>query len=735
MLIVAVATVAFSYYMTEVREYEQAQLEYTPGTYTVTAKGFHGPITLDVTFTESQLKAIDVVSEEETPDVGHSAIPVVASRIIKAQGLHIDCVTGATITSEAVKEAVRQAAIEANVSDLTAFNKNRSKVRKGEKIKGTWDIVIIGGGGAGLAAAAQAAQDGNTVLIIEKNLELGGNTVVSGGIYQSVTPYLVWDPKDPDAKQGKGYDGMMYDKVKSEDGCINTLRMILDWSEKPFDLDYYKTHKFIAGDEKDLMKHGVHQEYLPTLKALKAEIREYLDWADKQLKSGKKEREITMFSTNNLHIFQTYYGGLRPSLDGKEWCYGKAEMVKQFIEEGQSLKPWLMDMGVNFAETQGLIVGSLWYRGNLMNHTIVMNEGKQDTIFGTKGPYIMAPYCSFINANEENKVMTLTTAKELIINDGRVEGVMAVSDEGAKVYAYARKGVIIATGGYAANISKVVETNKYWSGEYLLPTTKTTNRSSLQGDGIWMAQAIGADVTGMGWTQLLPLAFAQTGNIAFGSVDNAILVSPQNGKRFVDELSERDVLSIKAFEHGIELMGAKGVHLYISGNVLKGHSKGAHTIGDMDMNQYTTNIHELPAILKKVGIKADADTIINTIRKFDLAVINGQPIPDVNKKIISDIIGKVERKADGSYDPKTYDLDNSTFTIRILAPATHHTMGGLRVDLSRHVLDTNGQPIAGLFAAGEVTGGFHGGNRLGGNALTEVMVSGRIAAREANKNK
>ena len=89
---------------------------------------------------------------------------------------------------------------------------------------------------------------------------------------------------------------------------------------------------------------------------------------------------------------------------------------------------------------------------------------------------------------------------------------------------------------------------------------------------------------------------------------------------------------------------------------------------------------------------------------------------------------KVRRLKDGTYDKPTYSLDSTLLTIRTLAPATHHTMGGLVVDEQRRVLNANGQPIPGLYAAGEVTGGIHGGNRLGGNALTEILVSGRIAS-------
>ena len=59
-------------------------------------------------------------------------------------------------------------------------------------------------------------------------------------------------------------------------------------------------------------------------------------------------------------------------------------------------------------------------------------------------------------------------------------------------------------------------------------------------------------------------------------------------------------------------------------------------------------------------------------------------------------------------------------------------MGGLKVDVDRRVLDTEGNAIEGLYAAGEVTGGFHAGNRLGGNAITEIIVSGRTAAKTVN---
>lgn len=101
--------------------------------------------------------------------------------------------------------------------------------------------------------------------------------------------------------------------------------------------------------------------------------------------------------------------------------------------------------------------------------------------------------------------MTRTTAQELIVDEtGRVTGVKAVRYDGTEVTLHANKGVVLATGGYAANIAMVCETNTYWSEDNMTMDVKTTNRSSLQGDGIVMGQAVGAAVTGLGWTQLMP---------------------------------------------------------------------------------------------------------------------------------------------------------------------------------------------------------------------------------------
>ena len=713
---------------------ETAPIAFVPGTYTGTGVGCNGPMTVEVTFTENAIESIDVTANVETDHVGNIAFPIVIDEIIACTSTGVDTVSGATLSSKGLLAAVEDAAAQAGC-DIAALRKGAVTFEQTAQaaIDETYDVVIIGAGGAGIAAAAQAAQDGSTVLVIEKNAEVGGNTLVSGGQYQSVMPYLVWDANDPDATTGVyAFNGETYDKVKSVQGCINELKMILDWSEEPFDAEYYKDHEFVAGDAMELSRHGVHAEYLPTLQALKTEIQAYLDWAQPQLDAGVAEGQLTLFSTLNLHIFQTYYGGLRPSADGSEWCYGDVELVKQFIEGGQGLKEWLEAQGSTFIEnTQPTLIGALWYRENEFIGATIDGEN-----FGGRwGAYFAAPMNTVLKTSAtagQNKIMTRTEAKELIVEDGRVTGVKAVMYDGTEVTARATKGVIIATGGYAANVDLVLDNNIYWSSDYVTPAIKTTNRSSLQGDGIVMAQAAGADVTGLGFTQMMPISWVDNGNLAFGGGNYACWINPTTGHRFVDEGSERDVLSLAEFRNGMEVNGTKGVFLEFYNKAQMMPAPVQLAEGDYAGRYYRRTIAELPELFAELGVTADVDTVVETIRAYDMAVMTGSEYPDCGKAIASRTVGDVQKDENGKYLVDTYDLDNTVMTVRLMAPSTHHTMGGLKVDLGRHVLDTNGNAIPGLYAAGEVTGGIHGGNRLGGNAIVEIFVSGRTAAQAVN---
>ena len=332
--------------------------------------------------------------------------------------------------------------------------------------------------------------------------------------------------------------------------------------------------------------------------------------------------------------------------------------------------------------------------------------------------------------------MTRTTAKELIVTDGRVTGVKAEMYDGTPVTVNATKGVILATGGYAANIEMCVANDIYWDDKYLVSSIETTNRSSLQGDGIVMAQAVGADVTGMGYTQMMPISWIDDGDLAFGSGAYCVYINPTTGRRFVNETSERDVLSLNEFRNGIEVNGVQGVFMEIA-NADERVFPYAYLNADRSMQnhdvewrQYVRTIDEFAELFAQLGFACDANTVIETIKAYDMAYMTDGEYPDVDKTGASRLIGTANL-VDGKYDVDSYTLDGVELRIRIMAPSTHHTMGGLKVDIDRHVLATDGSIIPGLYAAGEVTGGIHGGNRLGGNALVDIFVSGRTAAQAA----
>lgn len=710
---------------------------FKPGEYTAEAMGYNGPVHVRARFTADKMTELEVTAHTETAHVGDIAFEIMVPEMLEASGSGVDAVSGATFSTRALRNAVNAAAEKAGCTNLEAFKSAKIEHKAGAPEKYNYDVIIIGAGGAGVAAGAQAAQDGNTVLIIEKNAEAGGNTLVSGGQYQSVMPYLVWDPKNPDAETGVyAFNGQTYPKVKSVQGCINELKMILNWNEAPFDAKYYETHEYVAGDAAELSKHGVHAEYLPILKALKAEIKAYLDWAQPKLDAGTPENQLALFSTLNLHIFQTYYGGLRQSADKKSWIYGDVALVKQFIEQAQGLKEWLEGMGSTFHEdTQQTLIGALWYRENefIGAEVDTDGDGKPENYPGRWGTYFVAPLNAMYKANEKNRLMLRTSVTELIKEGGRVIGVKAKRYDGTEITAYAAKGVIVATGGFAANLREVVDENVYWSPEYVSLSTKTTNRSSLQGDGVKMAETAGAASTGMGFTQMMPISWIDNGNLAFGGGNYACWISPITGHRFVDEGSERDVLSLAEFKNGMEYKGSKGVFLefYNVEQKMPAPTQLPET-GDYPGRYYRRKISELPALFAELGVKADPKVVEETIRAYDKAVMTGSEFPDVGKAIASRTVGNVQKNPDGSYNPETYDLENTVMTIRLMAPSTHHTMGGIKVDEGRHVLSTAGRIIPGLYAAGEVTGGIHGGNRLGGNAITEIFVSGRIAAQTLN---
>lgn len=691
---------------------------FTPGTYTGAAAGYNGPVELSVTFTEDAVESIEVITSSETEHVGDSAYDILFADIMAFTSTGVDTVSGATVTSNAVLRAVEDAAAKAGCgADALRSGAVPFAYTPGEKITDTYDVVVIGAGGAGMAAAAAAAQQGATVIVLEKMAEMGGNTLVAGGSFQAVQPSLVWDAGDPTASEGiNEVTGEPVAKVKMDAGRLVTLNTILDWKETPFDGTVEDPSAIATVDDYDLPNRGVHAEYLPTLLTLKEQIRAYMAYADEQMAAGAKETDLTLFSTVELHIFQTYYGGVRLNSDKTEWTVSNFDLVYQMCSEAFDAKIWLIEQGSQInMERASTLIGCLWQRiNNVQGGTV---DGVEYS--GKWGTYFKVPENTMRKANEKNTILYRTTATELITDGERVTGVKAVQYDGTEVEITATKGVIVATGGYAANIDMVMETNEYWDTDDLRADIKTTNRNLAQGEGIVMAQAVGADVTGMGYTQLMPLGWVDNGNLAGGTGENVIYIGPKGsaseGKRYVDEAAERDVLSQAAYDNGID----NGVYVEL------GNSGTNTSVNNVVGRRYYVTLEEASELLE-----IDAAVLEETIRGYDAYIIGATDVPPVPAKSgYRGTIGTCDTDEDGNYLPDTYRIE--TVMVRFMKPSTHHTMGGLVVDLERHVLDTDGGIIPGLYAAGEVAGDFFAGNRLGGNAITEIIVSGRIAGETA----
>ncbi|MGJ0845318.1 flavocytochrome c [Tissierella praeacuta] len=297
-----------------------------------------------------------------------------------------------------------------------------------------------------------------------------------------------------------------------------------------------------------------------------------------------------------------------------------------------------------------------------------------------------------------------TRAEELIMDNNRVVGVKAKNAAGQEIIFNANRGVIIATGGFGANKEMRVKYDPDKDDKY-----KTTDVSGTTGDGIIMAEKLGADLMHMEYIQTYPTCNPKTGIISYvanSRFDGAVLLN-QEGKRFVEEMDRRDIISKAILEQtNNEAYLIWGQEIEEVGNMTKVHEDEYKVFEKMDLIYKADTLEELAK-----HFEVDKDNLLASIEKYNRFVENGKD-EDFNRR------GKLRI------------IEKGPFYIQKVAPAIHHTMGGIVINEDAKVLDNKGKVIEGLFAAGEVTGGIHGTNRLGGNAVTDVIVFGRIAGQK-----
>ena len=590
---------------------------------TASAMGLNGEVTVTVELTDGVITSVTAEGAQETPGIGSVAIEQLPALMAQNNTINVDAVSGATITSNAILTAVREALKNAGVNPDDYMEKPEEEALEDAEYDA--DVVIVGAGGAGMTAALTAADQGLQVLVLESQDAVGGNTVKStGGMNAAKTAYQDNNTFAENAGVEK--------QLKAAEG--------------------YADNQAVAALAKT-----VSEQYA----AYQAAPEGYFD-------------SVELFELDTI-------------IGGKG--LNNPALVHTLASQSESSIEWLGSVGIelhNVASFGGASVKRI--------HRPVDENGKVLSV----GAYIVPRLEAACKAKENITIMTNTTADEILLDEsGAAVGVHAVGKSGNQVVVNA-KAVILATGGFGATLPMVA------SYQPSLDGFMTTNAAGAQGQGITMAVKAGADTVDMDQIQIHPTVQADTAALITEGLrgDGAILVNAE-GKRFIDEVGTRDVVSAAeiaqpgSFSWLIVDQKMADASAVIQGYIKRG-TDFCHTADSYE------------ALAEEIGIPADAFA----------ATMN-----DWNQKVAA--------KADPDFGRVSFanPLDTAPFYAIKVTAGVHHTMGGIRINESTQVLRADGTAITGLFAAGEVTGGVHGANRLGGNAVADIIVFGRIAGQSA----
>ncbi len=367
------------------------------------------------------------------------------------------------------------------------------------------------------------------------------------------------------------------------------------------------------------------------------------------------------------------------------------ELVKALAENSADAIEWLASIG---AEVKN--VGAFGGASVKRIHRPVNADGKVTAV----GAYIV-PILEKNLQDRNVQFLFDTTANEIIMKDGKAVGIKGTGKDGHKVTINA-KSVVIATGGFGANAEMVEKYKPELKG------FATTNAEGAQGQGIDMATAAGAATVDMDQIQIHPTVhIEEDGNAHLITEglrgDGAILVNAE-GKRFYDEVSTRDKVSAAIIEQT-----DKSAWLIVDQTMV---DKSAVIAGYIKSG-YTVTGATYEELAKAMGV--DEATFTSTMNTWNQAV---------------------EAKSDAEFGRTSFanPLTTAPYYAIKITPAVHHTMGGIVINPKAEVLNEKGEAISGLYAAGEVTGGVHGANRLGGNAVADFVVFGRISGQSAADN-
>ena len=594
------------------------------GDFTGTAKGMGGDVTVTLTLTDSKITGCTAEGVDETQGIGTLALDQLPGQIAETGSIAVDGVTGATITSDAIKEAAAAALTAAglNPDDFKTAVENNGE--KAEDSTVDADIVIVGAGGAGMTAAITAAEEGKSVVILESQSMVGGNSVRATG-------------------------GMNAGKTVYQD-------------ENEFGES--------AGVEKTLKTAAEKYADNETITALAKTVSE--QWAEYQ------KNPTGYFDSVELMELDTMIGGKG---------INDPALVETLCSNSADAIDWLDEHGITLHS-----VSSFGGASVKRIHRPVNAEGKTVSV----GSY-MIPLLEENCEKAGVQILLNTTANEILTDaNGAAAGIKATGSTGETVTVNA-KAVVLTTGGFGANLDMVVKYKPELKG------FMTTNAAGIQGQGIEMAEAIGAATVDMDQIQIHPTVEANTAALITEGLrgDGAVLINAE-GKRFIDEVGTRDVVSAAEIaQTGSYSWLVVDQAMVDASSVIQGYIKKGYTV--------TGETYE--ELGKAMGV--DEAAFAETMNTWN---------------------GYVDAKNDPDFGRTSFanKLDTAPYYAIKVTAGVHHTMGGLTINTNTEVLKEDGSVIPGLFAAGEVTGGVHGANRLGGNAVADFTVFGRIAGKAAS---
>ena len=595
------------------------------GEFTGTAKGMGGDVTVTLTLTDGKITGCTAEGKDETPGIGTMALEQLPGAIAESGSIAVDGVATATITSDAIKEAAAAALTAAGLNADDYKTAVEAENTKAEDSTIDADVAIVGAGGAGMTAAITAAGEGKSVVILESQPMVGGNSVRATG-------------------------GMNAGKTVYQD-------------ENEFGES--------AGVEKTLKTAAEKYADNETITALAKTVSE--QWAAYQA------NPTGYFDSVELMELDTMIGGKGindPALV-ETLCSNSADAIDWLGEQGITLN--------SVSSAGGASVKRI--------HRPVNEEGKVVSV----GAY-MVPLLEEDCQKAGVQMMLNTTATEILTDDnGAAVGIKATGASGETITINA-KAVILTSGGFGANMDMVVEYKPELKG------FMTTNAPGILGQGIKMAQAIGADTVDMDQIQIHPTVQYDSASLITEGLrgDGAVLINSE-GKRFIDEVGTRDVVSAAEIaqpgSYSWLIIDQKMVD---DSSVIQGYIKKGYTFEGKTYEE----------LAEQIGV--DGAALAETMNTWN---------------------GYVEAKNDPDFGRTSFadKLDTAPYYAIKVTAGVHHTMGGLKINTNTEVLNENGEIIPGLFAAGEVTGGVHGANRLGGTAVSDFVVFGRIAGAAASK--